>query len=250
MVHYRTAWNADVRRTELARWVWAGQAARMEFDLDQTDALLSTTRAVRKRLDLERDVPDDVLLECLQLAVQAPTGSNRQGWRWMVVRDADKKMALADLYRQAGGDYLAAAAAESDGGQTGRVLDSANYLAQNLEKVPVMVIPLIIGRLDDAEQAPGGANITNAAAGLLGSIIPAMWSFQLALRSRGLGSCYTTLHLGLEQQAADLLGIPAHMSQAGLLPVAYTKGTDFKAAARPPVSTITYLDTYKNPIEP
>ncbi len=220
----------------------------MEFDLDQTDALLSTTRAVRKRLDLERDVPDDVLLECLQLAVQAPTGSNRQGWRWMVVRDADKKLALAEMYRRAGGDYLAAAAADSDGGQTGRVLDSANYLAQNLEKVPVMVIPLIIGRLDEMAEAPGGANLTNAAAGLLGSIIPAMWSFQLALRSRGLGSCYTTLHLGLEQEAAELLGIPGHMSQAGLLPVAYTKGTDFKAAARPPVSEITYLDTYKNPI--
>lgn len=222
----------------------------MEFDLTQTDALLSTTRAVRKRLDLERDVPDDVLLECLQLAVQAPTGSNRQGWRWMVVRDAETKAGLADIYRRAGGDYLAAAAAETPTDtQSGRVMDSANYLAQNLENVPVMVIPMIIGRLDEAlEQAPGGANLTNAAAGLMGSIIPAMWSFQLALRSRGLGSCYTTLHLGLEAEAAELLGVPAHMSQAGLLPVAYTKGTDFKAANRPPVEEITYLDRYKNPI--
>ncbi len=220
----------------------------MEFDHAQTDALLSTTRAVRKRLDLERDVPDDVLLECLQLAVQAPTGSNRQGWRWMVVRDAEKKAALADLYRQAGGEYLAAAAADSEvGSQTGRVLDSANYLAQNLEKVPVMVIPLIIGRLDE-DMAP--ETITNRAAGLMGSIIPAMWSFQLALRSRGLGSCYTTLHIGLEKQAGEVLGIPDHMSQAGLLPVAYTTGTDFKPAKRDPVELITYLDTYKNPIRP
>ena len=219
----------------------------MKFDHAQTDALLSTTRAVRKRLDFDREVPDEVLLECLQLAVQAPTGSNRQGWRWMVIRDADKKAALADLYRQAGGEYLAAAAADADdGSQTGRVLDSANFLAQNLENVPVFVIPLIIGRLDDAVEQ--GANITNAAAGLMGSIVPAMWSFQLALRSRGLGSCYTTLHLGLEQQAAELLGIPGHMTQAGLLPVAYTKGTDFKPAKRPPVAEITYLDTYKNPI--
>lgn len=216
----------------------------MNFDLEQTDALLSTTRAVRKRLDLDREVPDDVLLECLQLAIQAPTGSNRQGWRWMVIRDAEKKAALADMYRRAGGEYLAAAAAESEAGsQTGRVLDSANYLAQNLEKVPVMVIPLIIGRLDEL---PEGQNVTNAAAGLLGSIIPAMWSFQLALRSRGLGSCYTTLHLGLESEAAELLGIPDHMSQAGLLPVAYTLGTDFKPAKRDPVGSITYLDTYKN----
>lgn len=213
----------------------------MDFDLTQTDALLSTTRAVRKRLDFERDVPDDVLLECLQLATQAPTGSNRQGWRWMVIRDAEKKEALADMYRRAGGDYLRTAAAEAEtGSQTGRVLDSANFLAERMGEVPVMVIPMIVGRLDDGT--------TNSAAGLFGSIIPAIWSFQLALRSRGLGSCYTTLHLGLEAEAAELLGIPSHMTQAALLPVAYTKGTDFKPAARPPVSEITYLDTYKNPL--
>ncbi len=213
----------------------------MEFDLDQTDALLSTTRAVRKRLDFDREVPDDVLLECLQLAIQAPTGSNRQGWRWMVIRDPEKKEALAEIYRRAGGAYLAEAAKTTDAGtQTGRVMDSANFLAQKLGEVPVMVIPMIIGRLDD--------DSTNSAAGLFGSIIPAMWSFQLALRSRGLGSCYTTLHLGHEKEAAELLGIPDHMSQAGLLPVAYTKGTDFKPADREPVEQITYLDTYKNPI--
>ncbi len=213
----------------------------MDFDLSQTDALLSTTRAVRKRLDFERDVPDDILIDCLQLATQAPTGSNQQGWRWLVVRDADKKEALAEMYRRAGGEYLAAASSNADSGsQTGRVLDSANYLAQHLGEAPVLVIPMIIGRLED--------NSTNSAAGLFGSIIPAIWSFQLALRSRGLGSCYTTLHLGLEGEAAELLGIPDHMTQAALLPVAYTTGTDFKPAARPPVETITYLDTYKNPI--
>ena len=213
----------------------------MEFDLDQTDALLATTRAVRKRLDFDREVPDDVLLECLQLAIQAPTGSNRQGWRWLVIRDPEKKEALAEIYRRAGGAYLADAAKTADpGSQTGRVMDSANFLAQKLGEVPVMVIPMIIGRLDD--------DSTNSAAGLFGSIIPAMWSFQLALRSRGLGSCYTTLHLGHEKEAAELLGIPDHMSQAGLLPVAYTKGTDFKPANRDPVEQITYLDTYKNPI--
>lgn len=212
----------------------------MDFDLAQVDALLSTTRAVRKRLDFDREVPDDVLLECLQLAVQAPTGSNKQGWRWMVIRDQAKKDALAAMYNRAGGAYLKEAAKTADAGsQTGRVMDSANFLAENLGRVPVMVIPMIIGR---PEENPNGG------AGLFGSIIPAMWSFQLALRSRGLGSCYTTLHLSLEEEAAELLGIPAHMSQAGLLPVAYTKGTDFKPAKRPPVSEITYLDTYKNPI--
>ncbi len=231
----------------MARAKGSGETPSMDFDLAQVDALLSTTRAVRKRLDFDREVPDDVLLECLQLAVQAPTGSNRQSWRWLVVRDADKKAALADIYNRAGGEYLRSSAASTDpASQTGRVLDSATFLAENLARVPVMVIPMIIGRLDDA---PAGG-ITNAAAGLLGSIIPAMWSFQLALRSRGLGTCYTTIHLGLEQEAAELLGIPPHMMQAGLLPVAYTKGTDFKPAARPPVAEITYLDTYKHPIRP
>ena len=213
----------------------------MDFDLAQTDALLSTTRAVRKRLDFDRAVPDDVLLDCLRLAVQAPTGSNRQGWRWMVVRDQAKKEALAELYNRAGGEYLRAAAAGVEPGtQTGRVMDSATFLAENLSRVPVMVIPLINGR----------AATPTEAAGLLGSIIPAMWSFQLALRSRGLGSCYTTIHLGLEREAAELLGIPEHVTQAGLLPVAYTKGTDFRAAERGPIEDITYLDSYKNPIRP
>jgi nitroreductase len=211
----------------------------MDFDLAQTDALLATTRAVRKRLDFDRPVPDDVLLDCLRLAVQAPTGSNRQGWRWMIVRDEAKKTALAEIYNRVGGEYLKANAKGVDAAsRTGRVMDSAWFLAENLHRVPVMVIPLIIGRVEDVKQA----------AGVYGSIIPAMWSFQLALRSRGLGSCYTTLHLGLEAEAAELLGIPDHITQAGLLPVAYTVGTDFKPAARGPIEEITYLDTYKNPI--
>ncbi len=211
----------------------------MDFDLAQTDALLSTTRAVRKRLDFDRPVPDNVLLDCLRLAVQAPTGSNSQGWRWLVVRDQAKKEALAEMYLRAGGEYLRANAASVEAGsQTGRVVDSALFLADNLARVPVLVIPLINGRIDDPADA----------AGFFGSIIPAMWSFQLALRSRGLGSCYTTLHLKCEAEAAELLGIPATVSQAGLLPVAYTVGTDFKPATRGPIEHITYLDTYKNPI--
>jgi len=214
----------------------------MDFDLHQVDTLLSTTRAVRKRLDFDREVSDDVILECLQLAVQAPTGSNQQGWRWLVVRDRATKEALAELYNRAGGEYLRAAAAVAEAGTQGaRVMDSANFLAEHMADVPVLVIPLVIGRIDGT---------TAVAAGLLGSVIPAMWSFQLALRSRGLGSCYTTLHLGLEAEAAELLGIPAHITQAGLLPVAYTRGTDFKPAARRPVEHITYLDRYKNPIRP
>ena len=214
----------------------------MDFDLNQVDRLLSTTRAVRRRLDLEREVPDDILLECLRLAVQAPTGSNRQGWRWLVVRDPGKKEALAELYNRGGRDYLADAATTVEAGsQTGRVMDSATYLADHLAEVPVLVIPMIIGRVDD-----GADDGVISPASLFGSIIPATWSFQLALRSRGLGSCYTTLHLAHEAEAAELLGIPGHITQAGMLPVAYTRGTDFKPAVRPPVEDITFLDTYRN----
>ena len=206
----------------------------MTFDLDTVDQLLSTTRSVRKRLDLERPVEPEVVLECLQLAVQAPTGSNSQSWRWLVVTDPDKKAALADLYSRVGREYLAgAAAAAQPGDQTGRVVKSALYLAEHLAEVPVHLIPCVYGR-------PDGSAL--GAASMYGSILPAVWSFQLALRSRGLGSCYTTLHLGLEQEANELLGIPENVTQCGLVAVAHTKGTDFRPADRRPVQEITYLD--------
>ena len=212
----------------------------MEFDLAQVDALLSTTRAVRKRLDFDRPVPDDVLLECLRLAVQAPTGSNSQNWRWMIIRDQAKKDELTRLYNDAGGDYLRGKANEGDASaQMAKVYSSAAYLADTMAQAPVFVIPCILG-------VPGRMG-WNAAA-LYGSIIPAMWSFQLALRSRGLGSCYTTLHLDREEETRALLGIPETVTQAGLLPVAYTKGTDFKPAERRPIEEVTYLDSWKSPI--
>lgn len=205
-----------------------------DFDLATVDRLLSTTRAVRKRLDLDRDVPDEVLLDCIRLSQQAPTGSNMQNWRWVIVRDAEKRRRIADLYRVHAEPYLAASA-ETAEGQGKRVMTSALYLAENLEKVPVHVIPCVAGRLP--EGAPAGMWV-----GMMGSIFPAVWSFQLALRSRGLGTCITTLHLGSEAEVADLLGIPDHVMQVGLLPVAYTRGTDFKPADRPPVETIVHVD--------
>lgn len=201
------------------------------------DWLLSTTRSVRRRLDLGREVPREVILECLRLAVQAPTGSNSQSWRWIVVTDAAKRAALADLYRGVGTDYLAAAKDMRSGDeQTDRVYQSAYYLLEHLHEVPVHVIPCVYGRPDATALGAGS---------LYGSIVPAVWSFQLALRSRGLGSCYTTLHLGLEQQANELLGIPDGVTQAALIPVAWTKGTDFKPVARRPVEEITYWDGWK-----
>ncbi|HET6470791.1 MAG TPA: nitroreductase family protein [Pseudomonadales bacterium] len=212
----------------------------MKFDLAMTDELLATTRAVRKRLDLDRKVPREVIMECLQLAVQAPTGSNSQGWRWVVVDDAKKKKALADLYRKGGEAYLKTAgaqAAEAGNEQTQRVYDSAMYLIDILDKVPLHVIPCLEGR-------PPAGTPPAMLAGYFGSIFPAVWSFQLALRSRGLGSVLTTLHLIHEKEAAQVLGIPDNVVQVALLPVAYTKGTDFKRAERPPVSGITHWNTW------
>lgn len=211
------------------------------FDLSVTDALLSTTRAVRKRLDLERPVSDAVIRECLELTLQAPTGSNRQGWRWMVVTDKDKRQRLAELYRKGAGSYLddayekSQAAGES---QDGRVFDSARYLAERLQDVPVHVLPCI--RVDHLPPNPP----RRAWAGLMGSIMPAVWSFQLALRARGLGSVLTTLHLAHEDEAADLLGIPDGIMQVGLLPVAYTIGTDFKPAKRPALDTVLHWNRW------
>jgi nitroreductase len=208
----------------------------MDFDLAMTDELLATTRAVRKRLDLDRPVPRAVIGECLELAVQAPTASNSQSWRWVVIDDAAKRLALAEIYRKGAMPYLASplkatSAAAAD--QTARVRDSALWLAENLEKVPVHVIPCVEGRPPDGAPAM-------MMAGVFGSIFPAVWSFQLALRARGLGSALTTLHLLHEREAAALLGLPDNVMQVALLPVGYTRGTDFKRAARPPVSGITH----------
>ncbi len=211
-----------------------------DLDLDTVDELLSTTLAVRKRLDLERAVSRDVVLTCLRLAIQARTGSNRQGWRWMVVTDADKRQQLAELYRRGADNYLDTghdAAVAAGDQQNARVFDSARYLANVLQDVPVHVIPCIENHVGEARDGTGWW-------GLFGSIYRAVWSFQLALRARGLGSCITTLHLRHHQQAAELLGIPENFMQVALLPVAYTRGTEFKPAARTPAEDITYFDTW------
>jgi len=208
-----------------------------DFDLDTVDRLLSTTRAVRKRLDLDRPVEPEVITDCIRLSQQAPTGSNMQNWRWIVVSDEERRAKLADIYRAAGGDYLAAAAETATDGQIARVMDSANYLAQNLEKVPVHVIPCVKGLMTSE-------NSVGEWSGMMGSIYPAIWSFQLALRSRGLGSCLTTLHLFKAKEAAEVLGMPDDIMQIALLPVAYTAGTDFKPADRPPVERIVHWNDW------
>jgi nitroreductase len=206
------------------------------MDIATVDELLTTTRAVRKRLDLTRPVGRDVILECIRLAMQAPTASNAQDWRWMVVTDADKRAAIADIYRSIGAQYLAYATETASDPQTRRVYESAMSLTDTLAQVPVHVIPCLDQRIDDA--VPG------VAAAAWASIIPAGWSFLLALRSRGLGSVWTTMHLFKEQEVAEVLGIPPTVTQAALFPVAYTIGTDFRPAARPPPETITFWNSW------
>ena len=204
------------------------------FDLAETDRLLTTSRAVRRRLDLDRPVDPAVVLDCLRIAVQAPTGSNSQTWRWVVVTDAEKRREIARHYTEVGRDYLARAAEHADDPQTRRVYESALALTDILPRVPVLVIPCMVGRVDGAENG--------IAASAYGSVMPAAWSFQLALRSRGLGSVWTTLHLFREREVAELLGIPDDVTQVALLPVAHTVGTDFRPAARPPVEEVTFWD--------
>lgn len=203
-----------------------------------TDELLSTTRSVRKRLDLTRPVEREALLECLALAQQAPTGSNRQDWHFVVVTDPAKRAALAALYRRGAEAYAVQRPRFSDperASQYRRIVSSAVYLAEHIHEVPVHLIPCIEGRLEDKPVV--------AQAATWGSILPAVWSFMLAARSRGLGTCWTTFHLFEEEAAAVLLGIPhAEVTQAALVPVAYTKGTDFRPAGREPLATMVHWE--------
>ena len=212
------------------------------MDLATVDHLLSTTRSVRKRLDLARPVERAVLEECLQLALQAPSGSNRQGWHFLLVTDPAKRATIAGYYRQAFKQYLGAVQPEAleplrataAAGKGSRVLKSASYLSRHLHEVPVHVIPCIEGRVERAG--------VMAQASLYGSILPAAWSLMLALRSRGLGSVWTTVHLAYETEIAALLGIPPTITQAALLPVAYFTGDDFKPAQRKPLDEVTHWD--------
>ncbi|NQX88689.1 MAG: nitroreductase family protein [Halioglobus sp.] len=208
------------------------------FKLEETDKLLTTTRAVRRRLDFDRPVEREVLLDCVRISQQAPTGSNSQKWRWVILTDAQKKLAIAEVYRR-GCAILDTVQADTpaEEQQTHRVYDSARFLALNLHRAPVIVIPCI-------EDRPANFNDHCVTATTYGSILPAVWSFQLALRSRGLGSAWTTLHLIWEQEVAGLLDIPNDVMQVALLPVAYTVGQEFKLADRPDPESIVHWNCW------
>ncbi len=210
------------------------------------DELLTTTRAVRRRLDLERPVDLQLVRECLDLAVQAPTGSNMQRWHFVVVTDPDLRAGLAELYRDSYTAYRAATAELARRGDPDRqavqqrVIASADHLAEHLHEVPVHLVPCHLGR-PPADSA--------GLAGFYGSILPAVWSFMLAARSRGLGTSFTTLHLRHEQAAAELLGIPhEEVTQVALIPVAHLRGEGLKPAPRVPLERVVSLNRWRTPL--
>ncbi|HET9016351.1 MAG TPA: nitroreductase family protein [Thermomicrobiaceae bacterium] len=210
------------------------------------DELLTTTRSVRKRLDLRRPVERAVIEECLRMAQQAPTGSNSQHWSFVVVTDPEKRRGLAELYRQGWTAYMrsrdanpgAEAYAQPDRDETqARVRSSSTYLAEHMQDVPVLVIPCVSPRTDGASAV--------AQAATWGSIVQAAWSFMLAARERGLGTVYTTLHLPHEREAADLLGVPyEQVMQVAMIPVAYTLGTSFQPAKREPLASMVHWERW------
>jgi len=222
--------------------------------LDLTnDQLLSTTRAVRKRLDMDREVPLDVIKECMELAVQAPTGSNAQSWQFVFVTDPEKKAKIGEFYRQAYEVYktlpMSIHHLNQDTGDNkmtnsqNRSASSADYLGENMGKVPAMMIPCITGRTD--LPVPEGMPAVVGQASQLGSVIPAAWNFMLAARARGIGTAWSTLHLFYEREIADLLGIPYdQIMQVALIPIAYTIGTEFKPAYRPPLETVMHVNEW------
>jgi nitroreductase len=202
------------------------------------DELLSTTRAVRKRLDFERPVERELLDECLALAQQAPNASNSEPWRFVVVTEEATRAKLAECYRSGWAAYRKEIEERAREATDGPVLDSAQYLADRFHEVPVMVLPCLVPRADSAPSA--------RQAGLYGSVIQAAWSFQLAARARGLGTCWTTLHLPRERDAAELLGIPyERVQQVALITVGYTLGTDFKPGRRVALDRVVRYERWR-----
>jgi nitroreductase len=208
------------------------------------DELLTTTRSVRKRLDLSRPVPIELVRECLEVALQAPTGSNSQGWHWLVVTDPELRAPIGEYYRRSydeayrgGGSRSARASADPDAREATqrRVQSSADYLAEHMGDVPVLVLACI----EAAAELPADNQ-----AGLWGSLLPAAWSYQIAARARGLGTAWTTLHLRYEREVSELLGIPPHVRHGVLLPTAYFTGETFRPAHREPLDRVLHLDRW------
>ena len=213
------------------------------IDRSSVDKLLTTTRSVRKRLDLDRPVDLGVIRECIDIAFQAPTGTNAQNWSFVVVTDPEKRAAIADAYRR-GSEVMSGSGyppplppGDPREHVMPKVMESATYLGEVLERVPVHVIPCVQGRVESVPMVV-------AQASTYGSILPAAWSFMLALRARGLGTAWTTIHLFHEKEVASVLGIPDDWTQTALLPVAYYTGDDFKPAHRLDTDQFVHVDAW------
>lgn len=211
------------------------------FDLDEVDRLLTTTKQVRQRLDLTRPVPYDELLECIDAANHAPMGGNLERNRWMIIDDPETKAAIAEVYARITGPYLESQESVPLGERQQRVIASARFLLDHLAEVPALVLALWLDR-PAVDQSQG------VLAGYYGSVVPGVWSFQLAARARGIGSAWTTLHLEEEALVAEMLGIPPTVTQIALLPVGYFTGDTFTPTPRRPPEEITYLNRWKEPI--
>jgi nitroreductase len=209
------------------------------MDLAAVDHVLTTTRSVRRRLDLDRPVDPKVIEECLEIAVQAPTGGNIARYHFVVVTDPAKKAVIGDHYRRVFfEEYLPRRPGmKADFPEReGEFSASAAYLAEHFHEVPLMVIPCVEARPEDKGPL--------AQAGAYGNILGATWSFMLALRARGLVSAWTTLHIRHEREIGALLGIPETMTQAALLPVGHPTGGEFHPARRVPARERTYWDAW------
>ncbi len=223
------------------------------MDLETVDHLLTTTRSVRRRLDLNRPVEPELIEECIEIAIQAPSGSNLQGWNFVVVTDPERRRKLADVYRKGGEVYNGLrdegpaqfAANDPRLAHPQRVQESSEFLFKHLHEVPVLIVPCIDGRM---QEVPYLAELEKRGevfwALMYGSILPATWSLMLALRSRGVGSLMTTNHLVYSEEAARVLGIPDYVIQAALLPVAYYTGSTFRRAKRLPGHEVTHWNVW------
>ena len=235
----------------MSRQEEGGYRPRMTSNAPQlgltNDQLLTTTRAVRKRLDFDRPVGDDVVRECVEITMQSPSGSNNPTMQFVVVRDPEKRAAIGEIYRQCyemykgmDGVYVGSITKDTDveQAQQDRVASSADFLGENMCRAPALVLACTAsGRVDGAPAM--------MSASMMGNVLPAMWSFMLAARARGLGTAWTTVHLMMEQQVADIVGIPFdEVQQTCLSPLAYTVGTEFKPAMRPEPDTIIHWDTW------
>jgi nitroreductase len=211
------------------------------FDLSETDRLLTTTKQVRQRLDLTRPVPHEELLECIELASHAPMGGNLERNRWMIIDDPALKAAIAVRFADVGRPYLAASSGVRGDDRSQRVIQSATFLIDHLAEVPALVLSMRLDR-PPMDQSQGQL------AAYYGSVLPGVWSFQLAARARGIGSAWTTFHLEYEAEIAELLGIPSSVTQVCLLAVGYFTGDTFAPAPRRPAEDITYLNGWKQPV--